>query len=337
MTNKKFFLICILGIFLFTILNFLIFNIFQKNFTGDLGRMGKICFPKEYNKIYDLTYDKNFIYTNSKNIEKVDIVTIGDSFSQQPKGYQYFLSKNKNILNIKRYKNFEPEQTAIILLNNGYFEKIKPKYVILESVERYFIQSNISLDFNLTFSEEEVLKFYEKIKIAKESKPKFINIGNFKFLLNSILYKFDDNAYISSVYITDINKELFSYSNKKLYFYKEDLENMKYITNANLKLVNKNLNLLYRKFKEKGIELIILVPPNKYTLYYNFIKDKKYPASNFFELFSQYNKEYCFINTKYILLKELKKDEKDIYLLNDTHWGIKASKVISSDILKTLK
>lgn len=334
MTNKKFFLTCILGIFIFTTLNFLIFNIFQKNFTGDLGRMGKVCFPKEYNKIYDLTYDENFTHTNSKNIEEADIITIGDSFSQQPKGYQYFLSKDKGVMNIKRYRNFEPEQTAIILLNNGYFEKIKPKYVILESVERYFIQRNISLDFNLTFSEKEVLKFYEKIKIAKESNPKFINIGNFKFLLNSILYKLDDNAYISPVYIADIDKELFSYSNKKLYFYKEDLENMKYITSDNLELANKNLNLLYKKFKERGIELIILVPPNKYTLYYDFIKNKKYPASNFFELFSQYNKEYYFVDTKNILLKELEKDEKDIYLLNDTHWGIKASKSISEEIIK---
>lgn len=336
MTNKKFFLICILGIFLFTILNFLIFNIFQKNFTGDLGRMGKICFPKEYNKIYDLTYDENFIYANNENIEKVDIITIGDSFSQQPKGYQYFLSENKKTMNIKRYKNFEPEQTAIILLNSGYFEKVKPKYIILESIERAFIQRNINLDFNLTFSEEEILKFYEKRKIVKENNPKFINIGNFKFLLNNILYKFDDNAYISPVYIANINKELFSYSNKKLYFYKEDLENMKYTTNVNLKLVNKNLNLLYKKFQEKGIELIILVPPNKYTLYYDFIKNKKYSASNFFELFSQYNKEYCFIDTKNILLKELEKGEKDIYLVNDTHWGVKASKVISKEILKII-
>ena len=168
MTNKKFFLICILGIFLFTILNFLIFNIFQKNFTGDLGRMGKICFPKEYSKIYNLTYDENFIYTSSKNIEEADIVTIGDSFSQQSKGYQYFLSKNKNILNIKRYKNFEPEQTAIILLNSGYFEKVKPKYIILESIERAFIQRNINLDFNLTFSQKEILRFYEKEKLLKK-------------------------------------------------------------------------------------------------------------------------------------------------------------------------
>ncbi|WP_427041171.1 hypothetical protein HUW86_04365 [Fusobacterium sp. SB021] len=297
--------------------------------------MGKICFPKEYSKIYNLTYDENFIYTSSKNIEEADIVTIGDSFSQQSKGYQYFLSKNKNILNIKRYKNFEPEQTAIILLNSGYFEKVKPKYIILESIERAFIQRNINLDFNLTFSQKEILRFYEKRKIAKENNPKFINIGNFKFLLNSILYKFDDNAYISPVYIADIDKELFSYSNKKLYFYEEDLKNMKYTTDANLKLVNKNLNLLYKKFQEKGIELIILVPPNKYTLYYEFIKNKKYPASNFFETFLTYNKKYIFINSKEILLKELRNGEKDIYLLNDTHWGIKASKSISNEIIKT--
>ena len=96
--------------------------------------------------------------------------------------------------------------------------------------------------------------------------------------------------------------------------------------------MNDNLNLLSKKFKEKGIIFYFMPAVDKYDLYSKYIIDNNYPESTFFEKLRPLKKDYRFIDTKTILLKELQKGEKDVFYSDDTHWSYKASEAIFKKI-----
>ena len=146
--SKKF----VLGILLILII-FISFHLIVWQFTkkvypkgyvvGDLARMSYkfdlITKRKNIN-----TLEKRHIHFNNYNGEKVDVITIGDSFSNGAGGgknryYQdYMVSKyNMNVLNIPDLSNTgNYVDSLILLLNSGFFDISKPKYIILECVQR---------------------------------------------------------------------------------------------------------------------------------------------------------------------------------------------------------
>ena len=91
-----------------------------------------------------------------------------------------------------------------------------------------------------------------------------------------------------------------------------------------------------QKLKEKNIQLIFMPAVNKYDLYSSFIVNNKYPMDQFFDRIRTLQKDYIFIDTKDILLKQLDKGEKDIYYIDDTHWSYKSSDVVTDDIISKL-
>lgn len=342
--NKQFLIKVIVTILFITLANFMIYSNYKDSFTGDLGRLGKIDFGQEYDRQFEGTLEKEKYFSDSNKLkENYDVIAIGDSFSQQEKyGYQNYLSKisGKEIMNLKRYDNgrSEPEQTAFLLLNSGYFDEYKPKYLIIESVERAFLPRGINIDLEKKEELNKIYSYYENLKEEGALTEKsFFNIDNLKFLVNKILYKINDRAFYTVVYKKKLKEEMFSLKEKELYFYYDDINNLKYNTKENMELTNKNLNALYERLKEKDIELIVMPAVNKYTLYQDYIKDNKYKKSYFFEEYENQNKKYIFINTKKILENEISKGEKDIFYLHDTHWSHKASKAIAEELNKVIR
>ncbi|MGL5963134.1 MAG: alginate O-acetyltransferase AlgX-related protein [Fusobacteriaceae bacterium] len=343
--EQNFLISLIISILLITGLNYIIYINYNSEYTGDIGNLAKIDFGKKYNQLfkYELENEKYYVDYNS-NIDTYDIITIGDSFSQQQEnGYQNHLSKlsNKKIMNLQRLPSKEPEQTAFILLNSGYFDKVKTKYLIIESVERAFLPRGIAININEKDNLEKIELDYQNLekthkKNIKDNSFNFFNLSNFKFLVNKILYKINDRAFYTKIYKKTLKVPMFSLREKELYFYSDDLKNLKYNTKDNMSLTNENLNILNQKLTEKGIQLVVMPAINKYTFYQDYITDDKIKKSYFFEEYSKENKNYMFINTKDILVKSLL-EEKDIFYLNDTHWSYKAAIKVAENLNKNLK
>ena len=94
--------------------------------------------------------------------------------------------------------------------------------------------------------------------------------------------------------------------------------------------LNNNLNALAAILETKGCQLVFMPAPDKLTLYRPFLRNKnKYPESTFFEELRKLPKNYRFIDTKEILLKELTTGSQDLYHQGDTHWTWKAATAIS--------
>lgn len=336
--EREFFIKVIVIILIFTGLNYFIDYKYSEEFTGDLGRLAKIDFGKEYNEIFGSELETQEYYLKYNSVEKeYDVITIGDSFSQQEKdGYQNYLSKisGLRVMNLKRYNNnfSEPEQTAFILLNSGYFDEVKTKYLIVESVERYFITRGIDINLDEKTELNEIYKYYENLEKKKieNEKRSFFNVSNVKFIINKFLYKINNRAFYTQVYKQTLKEEMFSVRGKELYFYIDDIKNLKY-TKENMEKTNKNLNILSEKLKEKGIELIIMPAVNKYTFYQDYIEENKFEKSLFFEEYSKQIKNYIFVDTKEILTENIS-NEKDLFYLNDTHWSYKASKKVAEKL-----
>lgn len=303
---------------------------------NDLGRMIKINLPDNYSDIFEnIALNERFVINNDIFKNNIEIMTIGDSFSQQDLlGYQNYLGKklNKKILNISVYKGYSPIETLNYMLDIGYFDNKKIKYIIFENVERYAAQRALKIS-NLDLSINDFQNYYLNLKekVPKINNQKFVNIGNIKKLYYKIAYKVDDNAFISPVYVQNLTKEFFSKNNKKLLFYYEDLETIE-LNQNNIEQVNESLNTLAEKIQNRGMKLIVFYAPNKYTLYSPYILNLKYSHSFFFEKLSKKEKNYLYLDSKEILDKEIKKGNKDIYYLNDTHWSPKAAKLIGEEL-----
>lgn len=244
---KKITFLWILSISVFLIFNFLIFfNYTSKVYPdtadttiGDLARMSySVDIIQERENITDL--EKLHLYQNQYNYENIDMVTIGDSFSNGGAGgknryYQDYISTiyNKKVLNlnIQNYKNYL--EIIAFFANSGYLEKIGAKYVLIESVQREALVRFARNDLNLAIKTDKNLETIfrnsmETYNIEKlhNLKPSIINNLNLNAFIYNIKYYIKGYGKLnSSVYIEKLNKDLFtSKSSSKLAFYHEDIK-----------------------------------------------------------------------------------------------------------------
>ena len=269
--------------------------------------------------------------------QKIDVLTMGDSFSGGGAGgrnryYQDYIAtiNNCTVLNLAPYQAIDNISALSIYVNNGYLDKIKPKYIILESSEKLCIEN---LARTVNFAAATPIAEMDKVKRleynARLPDVSLINEGNFKFILYSFLYNFSDDAFLSKVHMTELSRPFFSVKNaKKLVFLRDDIRKIPRATAESVEQLNNNLNTLADKLQARGIRLYFMLCADKYNLYRDYIVHNRYPASTLFEQLRKMPKRYEFIDTKAILAEELKKGEKDVYYADDTHWSWKASKII---------
>jgi len=337
--------------FLYTILVFIspliiLIGITKLCFTktdGDLNRLGKISIDKNYRDQFkkDFNQPQNYIELstiNSYNTNKFNILTIGDSFSQQRShSYQNYLTNDSlSVVNFdtRAYNtpSYNPIDFAYKLANGDTFNKLHIKYLILQSVERSITTRSEKLNHNSTIT----IKQLESFKKTNNNNNNTLHTENYsdylKFPIYSFLYHFFDNAIFSPIHQKSINKEIFSTDNKLL-FLENDL--IALTKNNNLKLVtqlNNELNTLAKKLKEKNITLIVLPCPDKYDIHYDYITTKNKPEPLFFNHMKKLRKEYIYIDSKKILKKHIDIGIKDVYFVDDTHWSPIGAKIIASAI-----
>lgn len=345
MRVKSYLYIVFGGILLFLLFHFVAWEtctkqIFdnKKGYVGELGRLSYMNTMFHPRKSTFTLSQKHISYEFSKNdidIRKIDLLTIGDSFSNgaaegKNPFYQDYLAEKYNIkvLNIHPVYGKSALDTLVMLHNSTLLQSWKPKVIILESVERRAIDRFSRV---VNFSQNMALKELKKQVSVKHSTlpvPSYINTLNYNSVLYKILYHFDDNAFFSKAYYSELKASLFSGTGNGLLFYEKDIENISFSTEQSVDRLNKNLNTLSALLKQNGISLYFMPAVDKYNLYSEYIPDNPYPESVFFELLRPLSKTYQLIDTKALLKPLLDHKEKDIYYSDDSHWSYKASKYI---------
>lgn len=302
------------------------------NMQGDLGRLGKIPTKLFYERDSDIavhdTLFSTIKYIDSIHNETFDIMTCGDSFSQRKlDGYQnYMSSKGLTIINYSpegplKYDSF---QRAFDLMNLGKIDSTKVKVLVIESVERHLFIRLCNLDFthvSLRENHEDTNHSDDNWSLSEAKTYLDFRLG----------LKEDENP----VKHLKMNKQLFSGAKgQSIYFYYEDVIKDGFsIPKDSYGKIRANVDSLYRIASEKGIKLIILVCPDKYDLYQDYIECNPYPRKTVNENFREIvgNRDDIIIG-KEILLPYIKKGEKDMYYLDDTHWTYKSAKIIADTL-----
>jgi len=350
MTRKTFSITFVMVLLLFVGLNFTIWKsatevlLTKKYDGGDLARMGYALGSKQYRKIENnLPY--RHIGMKEYDGRKIDVLTIGDSFSmgggEGKNGYyqDYIASINKcSVLNVYPYPTddrvagFSPISTLAVLLNSGYLDILKPKYVLIESVVRYCVpRFSKSLDLSRTDSQENISRYYAKMTYGLDYLPKvgFINNGNFKYLYTNLLYHFSDTAFRGLVYRMPLSGSFFTAADDRtLLFHNEDLTMIPYNKGDFVDKLNESFNQLADVLAKKGIKLYFMPVVDKYDLYSDYLSNNPYPKNPFFEELRKLPKRYAFIDTKEILEPMVKAGVKDVFYPDDSHWTCKASKKV---------
>ncbi len=330
---------------------------------GDLNRLGKISFSKEYSKFYkssEMLHYADLSDINIKDNPNIDILIFGDSFCRMGKnGLPNFLAKgnNKTIINANldygKLGIRNPLEGIYRFLNGGFFDSTKVRFVLLQNVVRSWnkMQStneHLILDYDDIVQEKPFLpvssyESYLKINQVKKQlnffqkyKKEFDN--SIKYVLFNLLYYFDDSAFgLSPIHVFKLKQDMFSERSSTLLVLGEDINNMK---NFNLEFsnqLNEILNRLAKNLSKKNIKLIFVPSPNKFDIYYPYIKQNhSYTENNYFKLFKNKKKKYIYIDTNEVLSNAVKSGEKDLYLADDSHWTYKAANIISNNILSEI-
>ncbi|MDD2906766.1 MAG: hypothetical protein WBK95_02340 [Sulfurimonas sp.] len=345
MSAKKY-----VSIFLVLLLLFVLFHafvwftitkqIFQPSDNLKVGDLGRMSYLKSSFSKRELLNDLPRKHNDFTKIEQIDIVTIGDSFSNGAAAgknpfYQDYIATDKNltVLNIQPLKEGYIE-TVVALYNSGFLKEISPKIIILESVERTCIgRFSKEIDWNFNLNKEKLLQDFQVKYDDKKPELSLVNNLNYNAFLYSILYYFDDKAFFSSVYLSEVSKKLFSgREQSKFLYFKDDLTNIDASNERSISLLNDNLNALQKLLKQKNTQLYFMPAVDKYNLYSKYIVKNKYPQSKFYELLRELPHDYYFVDTKLILQKLTDNDVIDVYYPDDTHWSYKASAEISKSL-----
>lgn len=352
---KYFIKYIIFAIFVFLVYHLTIWFVYTSKIFGlsnnvTVGDLGRIAYQVDFLQPRSLKYTlkKKLLSKEDAKNQRIDIITMGDSFSIAKAGginpyYQEYLAThyNLNIVNIHSAPNNDFITTIIGLYNNGTLRKIKPKAIIIETVQRAVIEV---YDRNYDFSSKHHIYDITKLVIN----PRYslytphllpINNANYKFTFYNTYYDLSYKYKLHKAYSFKLKKDFFSSQKKNvLLVYKDDINNI-LLTNKNKLIhINHTFNKLARLLKKLNIQLYFMPASDKYNLYYPYITSTPYIKSQFFEIFRTLPKEYYFVDTEYILLKELKKGVQDLYYSDDTHWSYKASQAIStSSIFESLE
>lgn len=332
--------------FLFPVILLALFSWkFYSEDKGDLLKIGYLMdlYPT-YRAIFKEDFKKDILFSKvsiKSNKKKFDIMTIGDSFSEQSSfGYKNLLAQDFQVLHFDRFLSNNQIQTLYSLIKGDFFNFYKFEYIILQNVERNFIKNNKKLDITKTITSSTidslVVNFnYKKTNLKSQSSYKLLTNKSLKIPYYAVQRLIKEDYIFNNIVVKaeTVNSNLFSVNSNELLFYKNDLNNTEINNlNTNVKELNVSLNHLNELLRNKGIKLIVLPSPDKYDMYYDFIKNKSiYKKPYFFKLMSELKKEYIYIDSKKLLQRALK-STKDIYFYDDTHWSPKASKIIYEEI-----
>ena len=307
--------------------------------TGDLGRLAFIIIGEDYgqrieqHELKDTLFNKVRETEDLRNIH-VNVLTIGDSFSQQEHaGYQnYMVQEGVTVANMRRDLYDNPIQYAWNLLDAGVIDSTNIDVMVVEVGERDF-----SLRIN-SFSTD-------KVEVGEPDLPdeggeeNVWDIRQWSLLRTRdfLMYRY---AGRNPVYEAELDRDFFTSNEpRRLYFYCADILNGLTIDQPVRPKIKEVFNLLTTKAHERGIAFFLMIPVDKYDIYQDFIVDNPYDHPK------RVNEEVREILgdipevllSKYSLQPLIDKGEKDVFLFDNSHWSYKASEVVGKELSRRIK
>lgn len=333
----------------------LITSVFYKKTKGDLARLAKVDFEQINDPAIVDAQNQPILYQllsgyQQKKSSKKTVLVLGDSFAALGNvSFQNYLAQDSNLIVVYcDLENVVANPIALLskLLNGDFFEKMHFDFVVLESVERNIVQRgnlNLSED-TLSFKdlyqqfakEKSSAHLTKKTSTEKRNQLKMYISDVVNYPIYKALYLFNNHAFLSPVYAFSSSEELFSNS-EKIFVYEDDVKNAPVASHVKgVKKLNGTLHALHEKLQKNGTKLFVLPAPDKYDVYYPYIKNNTALVKpRFFEEMENLPKRYLYINSKKLLQTQLP-TTANLYLANDSHWSPKAAQLVAKSISATI-
>ena len=144
MKVKRYNVVLFLIISFFILINYLVWSFFtirvlpqDGTIVGDLARMSYRSDIIDCRMSIDGIENKFFNYSDEH--PEIDLIVIGDSFSNGGGGGRYYQDMiastyNINVINLQPIGEANPIETVLVLLQTDEFQEWKPKYILLQRV-----------------------------------------------------------------------------------------------------------------------------------------------------------------------------------------------------------
>lgn len=307
--------------------------------TGDLGRLAFIVIGEDYGQRIEQYELKDTLFNKVRETEDlrnihVNVLTIGDSFSQQEHaGYQNYMAQDGvTVANTRRDLYDNPIQYAWNLLDAGVVDSTNIDVMVVEVGER---------DFPLRIENFRT----DKVEVGAPDMPDeggeemVWDIRQWSLLRTRdfLMYHY---AGRNPVYEVQLDRDLFSSNEpRKLFFYCADILNGLTIEESIRPKVKEVFDLLTTKAHERGFALVLMLPVDKYDLYQDYIVDNPYDHP---KRINEDVREILgdipeVLLTKYYLQPLIDKGEKDVFLFDNSHWSYKGSEVVGKELSRRIK
>ncbi|MCR5655246.1 MAG: hypothetical protein K6G07_06340 [Lachnospiraceae bacterium] len=292
--------------------------------------------------------------TNGGGDGKVDIVTIGNGFSQGGGGsfYQDYLMEHYGlkVLNITT----EYDCSALEILNKlegSYFMWVMmPRAVILQCDEDELSKYTGDLTDYSEYLKEEIEEnvpihiatdtFWNE-QTAIEFWPKNMFLYNARFLKSKTATVFSGKDMGGKVVRAELNRDLFSAAGEENTLYYEE-KKADPISEEDLNEINDNLNAAYAHYVPLyDLTLFLLPTPDKSDVYAPYIgageSIEGSTEDSAFDRLSALPHDYTIIDTKRILQEELAKGNTDVYWPDSAYWSYKGYQPVMDEIVTILE
>ena len=308
------------------------YHVHVHGITGDLGELEQMYVGPEYREHVlsqspDSLYYRNLPCADSVRVLRNCVLALGDSYSQYySAGYLNALSlRGVNLVSLSSpadKTSLSPVQKAWELLELGY---IDPSVTLLvETVERSLLRRLSELNPAVTAVTEAPVA---PSRPAERTLIRPIDCFGKMIGLRTSLVRH-----------VRLSRPFFSHSemSEDLFFYSEDVTSAMSLDTEDpqSRTALDNLHRLYEKAAERHVKLIVLVPPDKYDLYQEYIVDNPYPRKTVNEdLRRLFPDSTRLVICKEILLPYVHEGRQDIYYLEDSHWSFYGADIVAGSIL----
>ena len=239
--------------------------------------------------------------------------------------------------NILYYNNMTQRWYDNPFLRFLYLSKTKklPKIVIIESVERYFIERIYDLNYSMTD-----LEMLSKNLIDTTGDSNSLQIKQRTILEETqewMKREIGMIGYKNPIKSVTLNKECFTCTHKenKLYFYQDDINQLP-TSDSLLYLASIKLDRLFAYADSVGIDLYVLIAADKYDIYQDYIVDNPYPQQNVLERLNAIFPHPKIINSKDTLSNMVEQGVLDVYWCNDTHWSPIGAEAVAKQLAERI-
>lgn len=278
----------------------------------------------------------------------VDVLTIGDSFSNGKGGFYYqdLLAEKygARVVNLPCFERYEALEMLYLLRSSGYLEALAPRAVIVESVARSLVSryGRRILQPDAALYQMSGKQF---AKLAARGRPELQSQADGPFQPRMVKANWE---YIKALWqqwryadrrsalarTAKLRQDLFSNpgTERLLLYYTDDLRG--FADARTMETIDRNFAEAQALLTDKGMRLLVLPCVDKFDLYRPYVEADELPENLLFAQWRERESSYGWIDTKRILQAELARGARDLYWQDDTHWSWKGIEPVVDEIAR---